>query len=75
MEDRIVKICQMVNPEINYNTQGIIEKGMIDSFGFISLTALLEEEFMIDLDLEQWGIESFNSVSTIVEMMKAQIKE
>lgn len=75
MEDRIVKICQMVNPEINYNTQGIIEKGMIDSFGFISLTALLEEEFMIDLDLEQWGIESFNSVSTIVEMMKAQIEE
>ena len=75
MKEKILKICKMVNSEIDYNSQGLIEKGVIDSFGFISLIALLEEEFMVELDLEQWGVECFNSVDTIVEMMKTQIKE
>lgn len=74
MEEKILEICKMVNSEIDYDSQGLIENGVIDSFGFISLIALLEEEFMVELDLEKWGIECFNSVATIVEMMKTQIK-
>lgn len=75
MDEKILNICKKINSGISYDSQGLIENGFIDSFGFISLVALLEEEFATDLDLEQWGLECFENVGTIVEMIKAQIKE
>ena len=46
----------------------IISSGIIDSFGFIELIELMEEEFSLNFDLSEINGEEFSTVSVLTSL-------
>lgn len=53
----------------------LITSGYVDSFDLISIIAIIEEKFNIQLDFEALDMERFNSVNQIYEIIMEAKKQ
>ena len=51
----------------------LIKLGVLDSFSMIKLISFIEDEFNLKVDMEELNPGNFNSVDTIVSMIKKWI--
>jgi len=54
------------------DTDQLVESGIVDSLGIMSLLSFLEERFSIQIPSEDLNPENFESVSTIVALVDRQ---
>lgn len=70
--DRIVRIfrerLQIAPPDPEAD---LLERGVLDSAGFLQLFAALEEEFAIEIHLDDVTLESFRSIAGMAEFVTA----
>lgn len=71
-------VREFISQEILHGTQAtplgdhdqLVESGIIDSLGVMSLLSFLEEKFTIQVSGEDLVPENFESVATIVDLIK-----
>lgn len=59
--------------EITYDTP-LISSGFVDSFSMVSLKVFLEKKFQIKIPDDKATPEAFDSVNSIVELVKGYMK-
>ncbi|WP_250277851.1 acyl carrier protein [[Clostridium] colinum] len=69
MKDRVKKILEEINSDINENIN-LVEEGILDSFDIINIISTLEDEFNISVDAEDIVKENFESVEDIVNLVE-----
>ena len=76
MEDKIidiiVEVCQEETIRDNLDVD-LIENDFLDSLGFITLMARLEEEFDIEIQPTQIEPQTWRHVNSIIELVKKNI--
>ena len=66
MQNQVLKILKDIRPDIDFeNETGLITNGILDSFDMISILAMITEQFMIEMDVEDIIVENFDSLDQI----------
>ncbi len=69
--EKIYDILQQLRPEFDFHTsENFIADGLLDSFDTVSLISELEDAFGILVDALDIVPENFESVETIIAMVK-----
>ena len=75
IENLMKDIYAYIKNEINYSKDfavgtNIIEEGLIDSMGVLTLVSFLETKYAIEIDLEEITVDNFATVKNIAEFVK-----
>ncbi len=62
-----------MNPDIK-DEESLIDTGVVDSFGIVSLISFLEEAFSIKIESEDFVRENFETVVNMVDFVKRKQK-
>jgi len=69
--DRVLKILQEIRPDVDFeNEKELIDGSILDSFDIISIVSELNDEFNIEIDVEDLEPENFNSAQAIFELVQ-----
>lgn len=76
MRDEILTILNEINDGIDYeNEDKIIDDKLFDSFDIVSLVVALNEEFDIEIDVDELVPANFNSVEGIINLVTTKQEE
>lgn len=68
---RLLEILSNVRPEVDFSqAENLIDDGLLDSFDIVMLVGELNEEFDIEIGVENLIPENFNSVEAIYELIQ-----
>lgn len=71
MKETLVAILKELRPDVAFETEtALIDGGILDSFDIVSLVGELNEEFDIEIGVEELTPENFNSVDNILTLIK-----
>lgn len=71
MQDKIYLILENIRPEINFRSKkNFITNGYLDSFDMVSLVSALDEEFKISIDGVDIIPENFETIDSILLLIK-----
>ncbi len=78
IEQCMKDIYTYIKEEINYSKDfdvgiNIIEEGIIDSMGILTLVSFLETKFAIEIDLEEITVDNFSSIRAITTCVHRKI--
>jgi acyl carrier protein len=62
-----------MNMDIQSPTTDLLESGLLDSLGLVDLLAHMERQFGISLDIEDFEIDDFRSVTTIASLLATKL--
>ena len=68
--NKLINIWTEIDDSIEWEKEnGLIDDGLLDSFGVISLISELEDEFAINIEAADMVPENFNSVEAMYKMI------
>ena len=68
--NKLINILTEIDDSIEWEKEnGLIDDGLLDSFGVISLISELEDEFAINIEAADMVPENFNSVEEMYKMI------
>lgn len=68
--NKLINILTELDDSIEWEKEnGLIDDGLLDSFGVISLISELEDEFAINIEAADMVPENFNSVEAMYKMI------
>lgn len=69
--EKLLEILEDIQPGIDYaNTANLVTGGFLKSFDILSLVSEIEEEFDVEIDVEDVVPENFESVSAILSLIE-----
>ena len=68
--EEIIEILKEIRPEINVNSNTLVDDGLLDSFDIVTLVSELIDNFNVDISVEDIIPENFNSVEAINELIE-----
>lgn len=69
--ERLLKILEEINPTVDYHTcENLIDGHYLDSLSILSLVAMLEEEYDIEIPTVEIIPANFNSASAILSLVE-----
>lgn len=75
MKEKVIEILNGLRPEFDFSkSSNFIEEGLLDSFDIVTLVTELEDNFGITIDGEDVIPDNFNSVMSIVSLIKKSEK-
>lgn len=75
MRERILKILADLRPDVEFEEETkLIDGGVLDSFDIVTLVHELNEEFDVDVSVDDLVPDNFNSVDAMVELVEEQSK-
>ncbi len=70
MVDRVrILIRDVLSFEVPTDNTDLIDSGVIDSLALVTMIAEIEEEFQVELPLDDFDVEQFRSVERIAEFL------
>jgi acyl carrier protein len=73
--DRIrLLIGDVLSIEVPDGDLDVIESGLLDSLALVSLIAGIEQEFEVELPLEDLDVDRFRSVDSIAQLVAAWLR-
>ena len=73
--DRVrLLIEDVLSIEVPDDDNDMIDSGLLDSLALVSLIAGIEQEFQLELPLEDLDVDQFRSVEHIVQMLATSLK-
>ncbi|MGM9973427.1 MAG: phosphopantetheine-binding protein [Clostridiaceae bacterium] len=76
MRDRLMEILFELRPDVDFEgEEKLISDGILDSFDIVSLVGELNDEFDINIHVEDLLPENFNSVSGMLELIEKLVNE
>ncbi len=68
--DRILKVLEEIRPDVDFkNEKKLIDGGVLDSFDIIAIVNGLNEEFDIEIDIDELVPENFNTIEAMQELI------
>ena len=68
--EQLLKILQEVKPGAVFeNVDDLVEEGILDSLTIVELISVLEDEYEIEVTMEEFVPENFKTVDTILDMI------
>lgn len=68
--NKLINILTEIDDSIEWEKEnGLIDDGLLDSFGVISLISELEDEFAINIEAADMVPENFNSAEAMYKMI------
>ncbi|MBO4235637.1 MAG: acyl carrier protein [Firmicutes bacterium] len=68
--DKVREILENIRPDVDFETEtGLIDDGVLDSFDIIAIVTDLNEEFDIEINVNDLVPENFNSMEAIYELV------
>ncbi len=74
MTEKVMAVLKEINANIKEGVN-LIKEGLIDSFEVVHIVMELESVFDIEIDPEAVIAENFETVDTIVELVKKSMEE
>lgn len=69
--NRLLEILQSIRPDVDFeHEKKLIDESILDSFDIISIVSELNDEFNIEIDVEDLEPENFNSVEAMFELIQ-----
>ncbi|MBQ0043094.1 MAG: acyl carrier protein [Lachnospiraceae bacterium] len=64
--DELLEILSDLHPEVDFeNEEGLIDRGILDSFDIVSLISEISENFDVTISAEKITPENFNSAKAL----------
>lgn len=73
MRERIMEICKSVDASIDFNSDALIDDGLVDSVTLIEIISEISDEFDVEIPYEEIIPENFNSLDAIVELVEKYV--
>lgn len=71
MREKLVRMLNSINSEIDYeNENNLVDNGIFDSLEIMQIVVGIEEKFGVEIDPDNIVPENFNSVETMLELIK-----
>lgn len=69
--DQVLEILAEVRPDVDFeNETKLIDDGILDSFDIITIVSEFNEEFDVDIDVEDLEPENFNTYKAMWELIE-----
>ena len=73
--DRLLEILKEVRPDVDFeNEEKLIDDDILDSFDIISIVSEINDEFDVDINVDDLLPENFNTVDAMFELI-TKLKE
>jgi acyl carrier protein len=70
--NKLENILKDLKPDIDFkNENNLIEDGILSSFDIVTLVAMLNEEYKINITVKELIPENFSSMESILKMVKS----
>ena len=70
--EKVLKILTEVRDDVDFEKETkLIDDGMLDSFDLISIVSELNEQFVIDITVDELEPENFNTLDAIVKLVES----
>lgn len=74
MEDRILEILAEINEDIiDYDGENMYEEGVISSMDVVEIVSELENEFDIEIDIDDIVSKNFANKETIIALVESML--
>ncbi|MGE9935867.1 acyl carrier protein [Butyricimonas virosa] len=69
--EKLLEILKGIRPDVDFeNETSLIDDGVLDSFDVVSIISELDDEFGVQVKINELDPENFNSVESIWEMVQ-----
>lgn len=69
--EKLLKLLEDLRPDVDFNEEKkLIDNSVLDSFDIVTLVGELNEEFEIDISVDDLVPENFNSVENMMLLIK-----
>lgn len=74
--DKILEILQQIRSDVDFEKEtALIDDSILDSFDIVSVVAELQDEFDIEISIDDMIPENFNSVNAINDLVERILDE
>ena len=69
--EKLMKILKDIRPDVDFeNEKSIIDDGYLDSFDVVSIISALDDEFGVQVRINELDPENFNSAESIWDLVQ-----
>lgn len=69
--EKLLKILKSIRPDVDFeNEDALIDEGILDSFDVVSIISELDDEFGVQVKINELDPENFNSVESIWNLVQ-----
>ena len=69
--EKLLELLKGIRPDVDFeNEEALIDDGILDSFDVVSIISELDDEFGVQVKINELDPENFNSVESIWEMVQ-----
>lgn len=73
--DKLYEILEGIRPDVDFrHIKSLVTDNYIDSFDIISIISRVEEEYSIDISVEEMISENFESAEAIMKMVESRME-
>ena len=70
MKEQVMKILEELRPDVDFEKEtALIDDGVLDSFDIVSLVGELNDNFNIEINVDDLLPENFNSADAMAELV------
>ncbi|MCI8589433.1 MAG: acyl carrier protein [Clostridiales bacterium] len=75
-KETVLKILQEIRPDIAFETETkLIDDGILDSFDIVSIVGDLNNEFEIEISVDELVPENFNTLQAITDLVEKMVQD
>lgn len=75
MKDKVIEILMDLVPDFEYSEDvKLLDDGILDSFDIVNLVLEINEEFGVEIGVEDVNEENFDTVESICELIKEKLE-
>ncbi|EFM24598.1 MULTISPECIES: acyl carrier protein [Peptoniphilus] len=75
MKDKVIEILMDLVPDFEYSDDvKLLDDGILDSFDIVNLVLEINEEFGVEIGVEDVSEENFETVDSICELIKEKLE-
>ncbi len=76
MKEQVMKILEELRPDVDFAKEtALIDDGVLDSFDIVSLVGELNDNFGVEINVDDLLPENFNSADAMVELVTRMQEE
>ena len=69
--EKLLEILEQVRPDVDFaNEKKLIDDGILDSFDIIQVVIALDENYNIEIDVEELEPDNFNTVEAMLALIE-----
>lgn len=73
MRDKIMAICKTIDSSIDFESDALVDAGVLDSVTLIEIVSELMEAFELDIPYEEIKPENFNSIDAMKNLVERYV--